>query len=106
MVGQVAVAQHSMVDDGNAFAEGEDAGQLAAEALSLGCVSCGLGVDVKQGAAYTNDPTGSLQIQHIGPQGDVQEESVPLLSLQSPMRLLDVSSLWDAAPAASVETIG
>ena len=48
-IGAVPTAQLSAADDGNAFCEGVGAGQLAADALSLGCVSCGLGVDVKQG---------------------------------------------------------
>ncbi len=65
VIGNVAVAQQSMVDDGNAFAEGEDGALQAAAALSLGCVSCGLGVDVKQGASYTNGSTGSVQISDI-----------------------------------------
>ena len=104
-IGAVPTAQLSMADDGNAFCEGVGAGQLAADALSLGCVSCGLGVDVKQGGAYTNGPTGALHVSHIGPQGSVLHDTFPLQKLQSPMRLLGVSSTWGAGPAASVEDL-
>ncbi len=98
----VPVAQHSLVDDGNGFAEGPTGGQDIADALSAGCVSCGLGIDCKQGAAYSTGPAGTLRVRHVLPSGQVASESIRVDQLTSPMKLLGVVSTWKVGPAESV----
>ena len=101
-VGGVALAQQSYVDDGNGFAGGTGGAQAVADALSDGCVATGLGVDCKQGMAYTTGEPGTVETRHISDSGRVRSDPIDVVHLQSPMGLLGISSSWLTGPAESV----
>ena len=105
VIGGIAVHQQSYVDDGNGFSTGAAGGEAIAKALSTGCPACGLGIDVKQGTAFTTGPPVQLRIQHIGLNGELSEVSLKGAPIEGAMKLLGVDSSWKGGAAETVRKL-
>ena len=102
IVGGSELAQHSYVDDGNAFASGRGGAQVAADALSEGCLATGLGIDCKQGAVFTTGEPGIVTVTHIDADGQASMEDIRMQAFTESTRFLGVTTHFTGGPADSV----